>query len=457
MAPGERMRRLFLLALLLVTSLPSAAFESDVHFGLTQWLAMKAGFDARAAATIATGDQRVDSGDMQYVDLDLMYACVGRDDIGARRAGSHHYPSAAPLPSPPDARVVTPGGDVAMKLATGATKVAPDQSLYRLYLLGEALHTLQDSWSHQGVPDVPQWPRGYFDCDPTRAWGHARSRGGFNSHKADLTHYWASDTVAMAKATYDILLQYPAPPDAKRKPKPWDEIRPALTRFISASTKSEKKDWFIAQGISDVSFLEGVSLPDGAVVFDAKWPGRKLPPLDSIQSRQHNVSPELLNFYSGFFARWLSSTDFEAQAGEFGIDPPLRGKRGASTANRAELAGRLRAWRIRDHGRVADIAHSLQPLTANQRATLAAIGRRPNAYARYDKPADGLFPLLPREAQVSPILPFFIGAVKNEKSKAPTAVAVAKFRHAPYDTVAVVSEKLDGRWRIVSIAPLVDH
>src|SRR5437660_12821298 len=30
---------------------------------------------------------------------------------------------------------------------------------------------------------------------------------------------------------------------------------------------------------------------------------------------------------------------------------------------------RLRAWRLRDHGRVAEIAHSLQALTPSQRAT----------------------------------------------------------------------------------------
>ena len=65
--------------------------------------------------------------------------------------------------------------------------------------------------------------------------------------------------------------------------------------------------------------------------------------------------------------------------------------------------------------------------------------------------------LLPREAQVSPLLPFYVGAVKNEKNKSPTAVAVAKFRHTPYDTVAVVSEKVDGRWQVVSIASVVDH
>ena len=442
---------------LLLASQSVAAFESDVHFGLTQWLAIQAGFDERAAATIATGDQRVDSGDMQYVDLDLMDACVGKDDIGARRAGAHHYPSAGALPGPPESRIVAPGGEVAMKLAIGATKVPPDQSLYRLYLLGEALHTLQDSWSHQGVPDVPQWLHGSFHCDPTRAWGHPKARGGFNSHKADVTMFWPGDAVAMAKATYDILAQYPVPPGTKRTAKPWEQIRPALARFISAATKTEKKNWFVAQGIIDVSFLEGVSLPDGAVAFDAKWPGRKLPPLESIQSRQHNVAPDLLSFYSRLFARWLSANDFEAQAAEFGVDTPSRGKRVSTAMNRAELAGRLRAWRVRDHGRVAEIAHSLQPLSVSQRATLASIARRANAYAHYDKPADGLYPLLPRGAEVSPLLPFFIATVANDNDKTPTAVAVAKFRHAPYDTLAVVAQKIDGRWHVVSIAAVVDH
>jgi len=182
-----------------------------------------------------------------------------------------------------------------------------------------------------------------------------------------------------------------------------------------------------------------------------------LPPLASIQSRQHEIAPDLLSFYSRLFARWLSATDFEAQVAEFGPVAAPRGKHVASPVNRDELAARLRAWRLRDHGRVAEIAHALQPLTASQRATIASLGRHPNAYAQYDKPADGLFPLLPREAQVSPLLPFYIGVVKNEKNKTSTAVAVAKFRHAPYDTVAVVSEKIDGRWHVVSIASVVDH
>src|SRR6266550_6140963 len=300
-------RGLLFMALVALTS-HSAAFESDVHFGLTQWLASQAGFDAQAATIIATGDQRVDSGDVQYVDLGLMYACLVKDDVGARRAGAYHYPSSGHLPGPPELRIVTPGGEAARKFAQGATKVPPEQARYRLYQLGEALHILQASWAHQGVPDIPRPPEPFFICDPTRAWGHPKARGGWNSHKADLTMYWPTDTVSMAKATYDILTQYPELEGFKRAPRSWDDIRPALSRFVAASTKAEKKNWFVAQGISDVLFLEGISLPDGPQPLDLKWPGRKLPPLKTLQSRQRDVPADVVTFYIRFLGRWLSTT-----------------------------------------------------------------------------------------------------------------------------------------------------
>src|SRR5262245_38176075 len=120
-------QRSILLVALLLSSAPAAAFESDVHFGLTQWLALQAGFDPLEAATVATGNQRVDSGDMQFVDLDLMYACVGKDDVGARRAAEHHYPFSGSLPAAPEARTVTPGGETPAKSALAAVKVPADQ------------------------------------------------------------------------------------------------------------------------------------------------------------------------------------------------------------------------------------------------------------------------------------------------------------------------------------------
>ncbi len=451
--------RFCVLAVLLLTVTEATAFEADVHFGLTQWLALKAGFDPLMAKIIAIGDNRVDSGDMQFIDLMPMYACAGKDDVGVRRTEEHHYPSAVLAPAPPDARAVLPGSESARKAAKAADAVAPDQAGARLLLLGSALHTLQDSWSHQGVPDVPPPIGGLFACDPTRVWSHPKARGGWNSHDADLTKRWPADTVAMAKATYENLTHYPTADGEKRTPRNWEEIRPALDGFVAASTKTEKRRWFVAQGINDVSFLEGINLPDGAEPFALVWPDRRLPALTSPVSRQHETPQDLLDFYNQFFAKWLAATDFTKLAVEFGIDTkPGVSKRGAFKAmDKAELAARLAVWRLRDHGRIANIAHSLGPLTASERATVNAAAKKPGAIASYAQANEAFFPLLPRGETVSPLLPFFIATTSGAAGYGTAAMAVVKFRHLPYDTIAVLSQRIDGRWRVVSIVGLVDH
>jgi len=74
-------------------------FEKDVHFGLTKWLALQAGFTGQQADALATGDQRVDSGDIQYLELVSAYACVGKDAESAGQVERHHYPSAGRCPA----------------------------------------------------------------------------------------------------------------------------------------------------------------------------------------------------------------------------------------------------------------------------------------------------------------------------------------------------------------------
>jgi Family of unknown function (DUF6765) len=452
----------FLSAALLLAVTCSSGFESDVHYGLTQWLALQAGFDEESARTIAVGDQRVDSGDMQYVGPVLAYACVAHDELRSRLAGEHHYPSAGALPGPPEKRAVVAGGDAAQKAALTVIKVPAGQANYMLFKLGEALHILQDSWSHQGVPGVPHPAEGIFACDPDWVWGHPITRGGWNSHKADLTMHWPADTVAMAKAVYDVLTQFPMLSGTRRIARRWDEIRPSLDGFIAASTKTEKKRWFASHGISDASFLEGITLRDGARPFELKWTERKLPPLATAQSRQHAVAADLLDFYNRFFAQWISTSDFRALASAFGPNLASRNAKrpgGLSPPfSQAELVARLKVWRLRDHGRVAEIAHSTRSLTEQQRSVLDAIGRERIAYAVYDPPSAAFFPLLPRsENDVSPLLPFFVSTAVTADENRPRAVAVVKFRHIPYDTLGVLAEKIDGRWCVISIVSVVDH
>ena len=195
-----------------------------------------------------------------------------------------------------------------------------------------------------------------------------------------------------------------------------------------------------------MSFLEGISLPDGARPFEQQWPGRKLPPLAAAESRQHAVDAHVLEFYNSFFARWLGTVDFGAVAAQFGASPD----------GNSELGMRLKLWRLRDHGSVAELAHTPGPFTARQQATLDAIANRPNAYARYPNIAAAYFPLLPHGDDVSPLLPFFV-SVSTPPAGHPRAMAAVKFRHAPYDLVGVVAEKLGAAWRVVSIVSTVDH
>ena len=438
---------------------PAAAFESDTHFGLTQWLALQAGFTAAQAEAIALGDDRVDSGDMQYIDLALVYACVGSDDDAARHVSVHHYPTDGPVPGAPASRNVIPGSAAAYGPANKILKTPPRLAGALLQSFGEALHSLQDSWSHQGVADVPNLAGDLIVCDATRAWGHPKSRGGWNSHTADHTKDWPADTLAMAKATFDVLTQYPKIAGGDRSPKRWDQIRPALDGFIGAATKKDKADWFVAHGIGDASFVADTTLKDGGPGFDRARSRRRLPQLTTMESRQAGVDADALEFFSRFFSQWISTADFDAVARAFGAPLTERATRGDSRTRMSsqELAAWLRLWRLRDHGTTTDLAHAASPLSARQIAAVHTLGKAPDAYVRYDAPADALFPLVTNEKDASPLLPFIVNEAKSSGVTGRRLVATAKFRHAPYDTVGVVAEQIDGRWEVISIVSAVDH
>jgi hypothetical protein len=428
---------------------PVRAAESDVHFGLTKFLAIQAGFDVREADAIALGNQRVESGDMQYVALVLDYACLERDAELAKEVSLRSFPSSAQAPAPAEKRAVAAGGELALKEVREQDEVKSTQGGFLLFKLGQALHLLQASYSHQGTPDTPQMAP-YFTCDPAMSWAHPRARGGWNSHAADLTLRWPAETVAMAKATFDALVRYPILKNVQRKPKDWNAVRPLLDGFIKASTKAEKQAWFEAQGITDVAFLAGTSLRDGPKPFELEWGGRRLPKLQAMRSRQHETDPALLDFYSRFFDQWLSTDDFDALAAAHGAHAP-------KSADRTELAARLRLWRIRDHGAVADFAHSQARLTGKQLGALAILAKTPAALARYARTTDAVFPLVTNGKNASPLLPFIVRSAPASSDGRARAVAVAKLLHAPYDTLGVVAENVAGNWKVIAIVSAVDH
>jgi hypothetical protein len=431
--------------------------------GLTQWLALQAGFGRAEAEAIATGNQRVDSGDIQFIELLGAYACPGKDPESSSAIQMHHFPSATKVPASPAERAVVAGGEAAMRDVNAMAKLPADKASYALYKLGEAIHTLQDSWAHQGTPDIPQPLAGVLACDPGLAWASPAARGGWNSHKADLTWPWPADIQAMASASYQALIRYPRIAGVVRVAKPWDELRPMVDAFAAADTKAKKRKWFVEHGIQDVSFLAGTSVPDGPQPFDDVWKGNRLPLLATTQSAQHHVDPGLLDFFNRFFVQWVASDDFRATAARFGGQDDagpasaVKGTARGRAAETAELAARLAVWRVRDHGSVADLAHALRPFNGRQLATLDAVGRKPGAYAHYPTPALAFLPILPKTIEASPLVPFLIIALPPTPAGNARAFAAVRFQHLPYDGVQVLAEQRQGRWRLVSIGAVVEH
>ena len=440
-------RASLLAAILFLIPLQASAFESDVHFGLTKWLALKAGYATAQADMIALGNQRTDSGIMDTIELVLEYACLGRHTDAAQVAQKYHFASATKLPALPEQRPIVAGDMTAHrevdKILIAAKSGKADILLLKL---GEALHLLQDSWSYQGIPDVPAFEDVPLQCDASLAWAAPKRRGGFDSHKADLTKDWAKDVTAMAASTYETLIQYPAIGGQARVALPWSQVLAQLPNFIKAATKAEKRSWFQLQQIPDTGFLANISLPDGGKRIDESSVDRKLQKLKAGGTLQHNLQAEWKEFFDRFFADWIGS---DSPADALG--------KSSATEQQRDLAGRLKMWRFQDHGAIAELAHSSAKLSKKQLETIDRLSRVPGAYVHYNKVADAFFPLLEQGPGASPLLPYVIHSIAPAKTGNPRLIAVTKFVHAPYDELGLIAERVNGKWQAVRLISVVSH
>jgi hypothetical protein len=149
------------------------AWEADVHYGLTKWLALHAGYTMQQAEWVAAANQGTDdSWPRNPLFTTMISSCWRfRDAEGSETVRYNHFPSPKGLPNKPADRSVEAGR---VFEDAGERRIPPVEGREdTMRALGRYLHTLQDSWSHQGMPDIP--PR----CEPMLAWGHAKKRGGW--------------------------------------------------------------------------------------------------------------------------------------------------------------------------------------------------------------------------------------------------------------------------------------
>ncbi|MFM0504799.1 hypothetical protein [Paraburkholderia caffeinilytica] len=437
---------LLLLAVLAIP-LTCAGFESDVHFGLTLWLAKQAGFAPGEADAIALANQRMDAGSIEYMTSPLQFACLSRFTPDAVDTQAVHYPSATRVPASVQTRTVVPDGPAPRALIDTTLRRAEGRNAaFMLGEFGRSLHSLQDAWAHRGTPSVPDWSRYGIECDASLAMAAPADRGGPSSHVADITWRWSADVEAMAKSTYLQMLRYPNVNGSLRHALPWEQIRQTLPRFIDARTKRAKADWFVANGIADTSFLDGTSLPDGPAWKAARWGGRRDIPTPAPPTAQPGVEKALIEFYTHFFSDWLTTSPVDKHWLSALSPDHSRKPDGA-------LVDQLVGWRLRDHGTylaMEDQPHS----TGNSYAPF----RNRASFQVFKSLNDAVLPLIVEGDKPSPILPFLVFALPNSADGNKRAVALIKLLDSPYDTIGVVSEQeKDVGWKITGLISSADY
>lgn len=441
-----------LAAMVLLTAACVHAYERDVHDGLTRWLALQAGFDATQADAIAIGNARVDGGLLDTQTLTPELACIAHDLAVAREAQQRHFPAAVPVPSPPAQRAVVAGGAAARAALSALTaRLKVGQADVMLMKLGEALHPLQDSWAHQGVPAVPSpFIFAGLACDAALAAAAPMPPGATHPHGADLTHLQPAAALAMAQATYDTLLAYPPIAGRTRTAAPWSVLQPQVQAFVQAPTKALKRRWFKSHGVDDTGFLQGISLPDGDAAPPDTWQGDKLPALAAGTSMQHEVPQPLRDFFDALLRRWLSDEPADrvlAEAAGLADAGPR------ASAPTREIAARLALWKLADHGRAAALAHAPQPLNTAQLKQVASWAHAPQASIVTDTPQGAVMPLQAVGPRATPLLPYL---VHLDPARPERAVALLRLRHAPYDTLAWVAERRENRWTLTAVQAWVE-
>lgn len=434
---------------------PVLAYEEDVHYGLTRWLAIHAGFSLAEADTIATENVSYDHSMLSATRLVFHYACLDRDSKASELVKDYHFPSDGAIPSEPSTRKVMPGSLAALR-KTEERIVLPSQSMSdNIKRLGQGLHPLQDSWSHQGIPGSPVESL----CERTLSWGHPADRGGWRTHDADLTFlHPLAETTEMARSTYGQLCKFRDKVLRKAcKNGAFEGLKKDVEDFASAPTKKVKVQWFKSHGFAETDFLDATSLPEGADYARAtsdstRKIGSKIVPLSKAGTV---AKTDAGRFMLGFFTAWMTQPNTAAVVSEWmapiGFRRNFAGVAGNARVNPKTLEMQLQLWRVRDHGSVAvdpKRGHDLMQASGGELADLAPrLARESVPYESVEQA------LLPLDVQG---LPVFAGEWKSPDGRV-LFLGTARLRHAPNDALLVVADRVAGKYKVISLGSVVEH
>ncbi|WP_131723246.1 MULTISPECIES: hypothetical protein [Burkholderia] len=401
---------------------------------------------------IALGDQRVDGGLIENMNSPMQYACLAPYINDARDAQAMHFPSSVEVPALPQDREVQVDSNATTLAATQLLSKAQQRPEIMLQLFGKSLHPLQDSFAHRGVPDFGDVPSTYMRCAARLSMSAPKDRQKGNYHTAEVTYLWPNDVLRMARETYEFLLKYPDLDRTKRVGARWESISSQIVTFSAAKTKAQKAAWFRHRGITDVSFLDGISLKDGSGWTAVRWAGRRLPAFTSDGMNQRSAHPLIVQFYRAFLDDWLTGGATVGKLAKYLKKNATHPRQMADPS----LELQLWAWRLRDHGAAIPFLFG-ESNGEVAKPNIATIMRRPGAIATYTKITDAVLPVLQEGEAPSPILPFLVLEISKASSELPRAVALVRLRDAPYETVAIGAESIDGEWAITNVWSTFDY
>lgn len=431
----------------------SVAWETDVHYGLTTWLALQAGFSEKDAEEIGNGTQMFDKGPLKPLHLGA-WACYGHDRGSLYEIGQRHFPSPNYAPSKPHLREVKPGGEIASKTVSRGIddKLVPA-------MFGPLLHPLQDSWSHQGVPGELPF------CSSDFSYSHPSKRGGWWRHKADLTFEFPGDAVQTARATYEVLRAYRRALDRDSLPREWSKaLEVKVLAFANSKTLLEKWRWFNAQGFKDPTrALDGISLPFGSEEMEAKYSYRTglvsangdpilIGDGEQLKSLRTTVDDLLKQWVAQARRGKLSgrSNWWQKFVDEKAFLENLKRRHGAASPDDIEILFNM--WLAADHGMVERAGHGTPGKLGDIRKALETL--KPIKSEAFSEAllADG--PGHPPYVLASETTVAGDGSITWRKDG---AALFLRFRHAPSDSVVVSFKRSSAGWQIVDLTWVIDQ
>ena len=445
------------LAFLALNAGNAIGYETDVHYGLTLWLAKNAGLSIIEAEEIARANERTDTGVLDAKHAIIWHLCIMGADTASEVTRRYHFRSQVPVPADPPARPVDPRAKFANLEVDNIIKEKGTNLADRLGRFGLALHGLQDTYSHAGESDTA-WP-----CPRRWMWAHPDARGGYRSHKADLTYTDVPSCIEMASVTFDAASRL-VESLGRAKAKPPLQMTKDIGAFCSADSRPGKADWFSKKGMGHLakSILRTTSLKSGIEFYD-DVPNLdvspKMPPTVAINRAATTathaeslakvraalqaapIPSDVHGWFDNFFRSWFAASqqqlskiasDFFAES--IDVWPGMKQKP-------KDPASFLLFWRIRDRDQAESLAFAEQafknPLTSKQFASSTSEWQSNFILERL------------RER------PYLLG--QSEGPRGVTYIAISILKRSPADAIIFVAQRGDKGLRITRATSIVFH